>query len=36
VGAPSVILYPPETLRRWAPWSPSAVPLGVTVEGDRS
>lgn len=36
VGTPSVILYPPETLRRWAPWSPSAVPLGVSFEGDRS
>jgi ADP-heptose:LPS heptosyltransferase len=36
VGTPSVILYPPETLRRWAPWSPSAVPLGVGPEGDRS
>lgn len=36
VGTPSVILYPPETLRRWAPWSPSAVPLGVGAEGDRS
>ena len=36
VGTPSVILYPPETLRRWAPWSPSAVPLGVGFEGDRS
>ena len=34
VGTPSVILYPPETLRRWAPWSPSAVPLGVGIEGD--
>ena len=36
VGTPSVILYPPETLRRWAPWSPSAVPLGVGTEGDPS
>jgi len=36
VGTPSVILYPPETLRRWAPWSPSAVPLGVGFEGDPS
>jgi glycosyl transferase family 9 (putative heptosyltransferase) len=36
VGTPSVILYPPETLRRWAPWSSSAVPLGVGAEGDRA
>ena len=36
VGAPSVILYPPETLRRWAPWAPSAVALGVGSEGDLS
>lgn len=36
VGTPSVILYPPETLKRWAPWSPAAVPLGVGTEGDRS
>jgi ADP-heptose:LPS heptosyltransferase len=36
VGTPSVILYPPETLRRWAPWSPSALPLGVGLEGDLS
>jgi ADP-heptose:LPS heptosyltransferase len=36
VGAPSVILYPPETLRRWAPWAPSAVALGVGSERDLS
>jgi hypothetical protein len=36
VGTPSVILYPPETLRRWAPWAPSAVALGVGSEGDLS
>jgi ADP-heptose:LPS heptosyltransferase len=36
VGAPSVILYPPETLRQWAPWAPSAVALGVGSEGDLS
>jgi len=36
VGAPSVILYPPETLRRWAPWASTAVPLAVGPEGDRS
>jgi hypothetical protein len=34
VGTPSVILYPPETLRQWAPWAPSAVALGVGSEGD--
>ena len=36
VGTPSVILYPPATLRRWAPWSPSAVPLVAGFEGDPS
>ena len=36
VGTPSVILYPPETLRRWAPWSPSARPLSAGAEGDPS
>jgi len=36
VGTPSVILYPPETVRRWAPWSPSAVPLVAGFEGDPS
>ena len=36
VGTPSVILYPPATLRRWAPWAPSAVALGVGSEGDLS
>lgn len=36
VGTPSVILYPPETLRRWAPWALSAVALGVGSEGDLS
>jgi hypothetical protein len=34
VGTASVILYPPATLRRWAPWSSTAVPLGVGTEGD--
>jgi len=24
VGAPAVILFPPATRRRWAPWSPTA------------
>jgi ADP-heptose:LPS heptosyltransferase len=32
VGAPSVILFPPATRRRWAPWSPSAVAVEVTGE----
>jgi heptosyltransferase-3 len=36
VGTASVILYPPETLRRWAPWSSTAVPLGVGAEGNRA
>jgi ADP-heptose:LPS heptosyltransferase len=36
VGTPSVILFPPETLRRWAPWAPSAVALGAGSEGDLS
>lgn len=36
VGTASVILYPSETLRRWAPWSSTAVPLGVGAEGDRA
>ena len=35
VGTPSVILFPPETLRRWAPWAPSAVALGVEPEGEQ-
>jgi len=29
VGAPAVILFPPATRDRWAPWSPTAVPLAV-------
>jgi len=36
VGTPSVILYPPETLRRWAPWASTAMALGVGSEGDLS
>src|SRR5215467_10745541 len=36
VGAPSVILYPPETLRQWAPWSPSARTASVGAEGEPS
>ena len=35
VGTPSVILFPPATLRRWAPWAPSAVALGVEPEGEQ-
>jgi ADP-heptose:LPS heptosyltransferase len=27
VGTPSVVLFPPATRRRWAPWSPTAVPV---------
>jgi len=30
MGAPSVILFPPATRQRWAPWSPTAVPLTMT------
>jgi len=30
VGAPSVVLFPPATRRRWAPWSPTAVPIELT------
>jgi ADP-heptose:LPS heptosyltransferase len=30
VGAPSVIVFPPATRRRWAPWSPTAVAVEVT------
>jgi len=29
VGAPSVVLFPPLTRRRWAPWSPTAVPVEI-------
>jgi ADP-heptose:LPS heptosyltransferase len=34
VGAPSVILFPPATRRRWEPWSPTAVPIEMTDEGN--
>jgi len=34
VGTPSVILYPPQTLGQWAPWSPTAWPVSVGVEGE--
>jgi heptosyltransferase III len=30
VGAPSVVLFPPATRRRWAPWSPTAVAIELT------
>lgn len=36
VGTASVIFYPPATLKRWAPWSSTAVSLGVGAEGDRA
>jgi ADP-heptose:LPS heptosyltransferase len=39
VGAPSVVLFPPETRRRWAPWSPSAVPIevgGMEADAERA
>ena len=29
VGAPAVILFPSATLRRWAPWSPTARPIAM-------
>lgn len=34
VGAPSVILFPPATRRRWAPWSATAVPIEMTGAAD--
>lgn len=35
VGAPSVVLFPPATSRRWTPWSPTAVPVELQgVDGD--
>lgn len=34
VGAPSVILFPSATRRRWEPWSPTAVPIEMTAGGD--
>jgi heptosyltransferase III len=30
VGAPSVVLFPPATRRRWAPWSPTALAIEIT------
>lgn len=32
VGAPSAILFPAVTRRRWEPWSPTARPIGLTGE----
>jgi heptosyltransferase-3 len=35
VGAPSVVLFPPATSRRWTPWSPTAVSIELQgVDGD--
>jgi len=34
-GARAVIVFPASTRRRWAPWSPTAVPVQMTLdEGD--
>src|SRR5262249_18805182 len=35
VGAPAIIVFPPETGKRWAPWSPTATPLTMSVEPDQ-
>jgi ADP-heptose:LPS heptosyltransferase len=35
VGAPSVVLFPTATYRRWTPWSPTAIPVELQgVDGD--
>ena len=34
VGAPAVILFPPATRERWAPWSPTALPLAMRENSD--
>lgn len=35
VGAPSVVLFPSATSRRWTPWSPTAIPVELQgVDGD--
>ncbi len=34
VGAPAVILFPPATRERWAPWSPTAFPLVMSEESE--
>ena len=36
MGAPDVILFPAATRRRWAPWSPTALPLTMTGEPDEA
>jgi len=39
VGVPSVILFPPETYRRWTPWSPTGIPVelqGVDRDVERA
>jgi len=38
VGAPSLVLFPPSTRRRWEPWSPTAVSVemaGAAVDTER-
>jgi len=32
VGAPSVVLFPSATARRWTPWSPTAIPVELQGE----
>ena len=34
VGAPSLVLFPPSTRRRWEPWSPTAVSIEMTAAGE--
>jgi ADP-heptose:LPS heptosyltransferase len=34
VGVPSVILFPPDHLPRWTPWSPVARPVAMTGAAD--
>ena len=34
VGAPAVILFPPATRERWAPWSPTAFPRAMSGESE--
>ena len=36
VGVPSVILFPPAHLPRWAPWSPAARPVAMTGGADEA
>jgi heptosyltransferase III len=35
VGAPSVILFPAATLKRWTPWSPTAEALSMSDESNQ-